>query len=256
MFVFALAECVPDQVFWDGAIVGFSWACEATGWGDGVRLGREFGGVDVEGMGEGVPEILDGGGACGGVEFEGGVGIFLVEDGACGDVFCGERVTAPDLAVSLVVEVGRGVVFEFGEVFGVVLEEESDEGIVGLWVDETDGPEVIACVGRRWAVLEFSVWAHPDDVGEGLTGEDPFIIAEGGCFEGFQCLHGAEFVEPWEVGVEAVFDVDVESGGGVEGVERCVGESPAADEGGYGAADDLEVWAGVPEGDTEFLEVT
>ena len=73
--------------------------------------------------------------------------------------------------------------FQLWEVFGVVSEEERDEGVVGLGIDETDGPQIVARCGWGRAVLQLSVRPHPNDVGERLPGEDPFIISQCGSFE-------------------------------------------------------------------------
>jgi hypothetical protein len=136
-----------------------------------------------------------------------------------------------------------------------VFEEEGGEGVAALWIGEADGPDVVLLRVVNGAGAHAAVGAHPEQIGEGLAGEDPLVVAEGLHFNVAGGLHGAGFVEPGKAGVEAVLDVDVDAGGGEDGVDGGVGEAPAADGGEQGAADDFVVGAGVPEGDAEFLEV-
>ena len=144
---------------------------------------------------------------------------------------------------------------EFADVLAAVFEEEGDEAVFGGFVIEADGGEFVGEGGVDGAGAEFLVGAHPDHFGERLAGEDPFVVSERIDFDVLDDVGFSGFDEPGDAGVEAVFDIEMDAGGGEDGVDGGVGKAPAADDGAERAADDFVVGARVPEGDAHLLDV-
>ena len=169
-------------------------------------------GADDQRVHEAATKRFEFHGAVGRREGNGCVRILLVQHGPGREAFLGQRISAPQISMPAIRKGGNSAVNEFRDAIGAVFQKHRHETVAAVAMKKAHSPEISAVLRINVTDMKPAIATHPQRVREGMSGEDPFIIAQGAHVQILHGRHPADFQKPRQTRIEAVFHVDVQPG--------------------------------------------
>src|SRR5262249_38596742 len=126
---------------------------------------RQFRGTHIQWVEELVPQAFDLPGGIGSFERRDQVGIALSKRRAGGQSRVSRGISAPELAVTIVLQCWRAAVWQVATLGGV-FQPQRNERIATLTMIEADAPQLVEALLGHFPFVQSALLVHPQRVGE------------------------------------------------------------------------------------------